>query len=118
MTTAASTNPSKLWHSARPAPKAHLLLLALSLAQFVPIIPVNVQIVLQAAICVYCGSWRSIKPSPPQETMSKTDAMKFPVMGSALLVTLFLAFKFLPKWVVNVLIAVRTQVASCHASVC
>jgi hypothetical protein len=36
-----------------------------------------------------------------QETMSKEHAMRFPLVGSAMLLSLFLLFKFLSKDLVN-----------------
>ena len=36
-----------------------------------------------------------------QETMSNEHAMRFPLVGSAMLLSLFLLFKFLPKDLVN-----------------
>lgn len=36
-----------------------------------------------------------------QETMSKEHAMRFPFIGSAVLLSLFLLFKFLPKDLIN-----------------
>jgi minor histocompatibility antigen H13 len=36
-----------------------------------------------------------------QETMSKEHAMRFPLVGSAMLLSLFLLFKFISKDLVN-----------------
>lgn len=36
-----------------------------------------------------------------QETVSKEHAMRFPFIGSAVLLSLFLLFKFLPKDLIN-----------------
>ena len=70
---------------------------------FVPY-PPNVNVIVTAAIVVFCGCWRSIKPEPPVESMSKKDAYKFPLVGSVMLFGLFLAFKFLPKDMVNMVL--------------
>lgn len=88
-----------------PAPLAHAALIIISiLPLFVPI-PTNINIVLTAAATVYVGSWRSVKAEPPTEAMTKKDAMKFPLMGSIMLFSLFLAFKFLPKDLVNLVLS-------------
>jgi minor histocompatibility antigen H13 len=70
---------------------------------FVPY-PPNINVIVTAAIVVFCGCWRSIKPEPPVESMSKKDAYKFPLVGSVMLFGLFLAFKFLPKDMVNMVL--------------
>ena len=41
----------------------------------------------------------------PTETMSKSDAMRFPLVGSCVLFGLFLLFKFLPARFVNALLS-------------
>ncbi|GFR51918.1 hypothetical protein Agub_g14402 [Astrephomene gubernaculifera] len=94
-----------LYASDKPALIAHLLLLALSLAPLVINVPTNVNIVATAALAVYAGSWRSVKPAPPTESMTKKDAMRFPIVGSCVLFGLFLLFKFVPKWIVNALLS-------------
>jgi len=88
-----------------PAPLAHAVLsIIYILPLFVPI-PTNINIVLTAAATVYVGSWRSVKAEPPTEAMTKKDAMKFPLMGSIMLFSLFLAFKFLPKDLINLVLS-------------
>lgn len=88
-----------------PVPLAHAVLIIISiLPLFVPI-PTNINIVLTAAVTVFVGSWRSVKPEPPTEAMTRKDAMKFPLMGSIMLFSLFLAFKFLPKDLVNLVLS-------------
>jgi minor histocompatibility antigen H13 len=88
-----------------PAPKAHALLLALALSPLLVHLPYSASIVLHAALAVYVGAWRSVKPEPPQESMSDGDAYRFPLVGSCVLFGLFLCFKFLPKSLVNALLA-------------
>lgn len=88
-----------------PAPKAHVLLMVLTFLPLVVYVPYSVSIVLHAAITVYIGSWRSVKEEAPAESMSTKDAMKFPLVGSCVLFGLFLLFKFLPKQLVNALLA-------------
>lgn len=54
-----------------PAPLEHLLLLVVTLLPlFVPV-PTNLNIVSTAAACVLCGCWRSVKPEPPAESMTR-----------------------------------------------
>ncbi|KAL6763131.1 signal peptide peptidase-domain-containing protein [Haematococcus lacustris] len=110
---------SKIWASDRPAPIAHALLALLTIWPLTPIrflhLPANVNIVIIASLTVYTGCWRSIKLLPPTETMTKKDAMRFPFIGSAVLFSLFLAFKFLPKDVVNTLFSLYIGTAAVMA---
>jgi len=80
---------------------ANLTLAGLSLAPLVVNVNPNVNVVLTACLTVYVGCYRSVKPTPPSETMSKEHAMRFPFVGSAMLLSLFLLFKFLSKDLVN-----------------
>ncbi|CAD6248398.1 unnamed protein product [Miscanthus lutarioriparius] len=80
---------------------ANLALAGLSLAPLVVNVNPNVNVVLTACLTVYVGCYRSVKPTPPSETMSKEHAMRFPLVGSAMLLSLFLLFKFLSKDLVN-----------------
>lgn len=90
----------------------------------------NINVILTACLAVFVGCYRSVKSTPPtvsihppflnlsrlslfcvniylsciffsQETMSKAHAMRFPLVGSAMLLSLFLLFKFLSKDLVN-----------------
>lgn len=88
-----------------PALKAHALLLLLSVVPTVLYLPYSVSVVLHAALTVYVGSWRSVRADPPTESMTHTDAMRFPIVGSCVLFGLFLAFKWLPKALVNALLS-------------
>lgn len=84
-----------------PATKALVALAILAaLPAFVPI-PVNLNIIATASLCVFVGCWRSVKATPPEDSMSRKDAMTFPLIGSAVLLGLFLLFKFLPQELVN-----------------
>uniref|UniRef100_A0A0E0L2Z7 Uncharacterized protein n=1 Tax=Oryza punctata TaxID=4537 RepID=A0A0E0L2Z7_ORYPU len=80
---------------------ANLALAGLSLAPLVVKVNPNVNVILTACLAVYVGCYRSVKPTPPSETMSKEHAMRFPLVGSAMLLSLFLLFKFLSKDLVN-----------------
>jgi hypothetical protein len=57
--------------SALPAPLAHAALAVLAIAPLLVQVPVNANIVLTAAITVLVGCWRSVKPEPPAEAMTK-----------------------------------------------
>ncbi|KAK6164059.1 hypothetical protein DH2020_000923 [Rehmannia glutinosa] len=80
---------------------ANLALAGLTLAPLVVKVNPNLNVILTACLSVYVGCYRSVKPTPPSETMSNEHAMRFPLVGSAMLLSLFLLFKFLSKDLVN-----------------
>eukprot|EP00262_Sarcandra_glabra_P005993 TRINITY_DN17978_c0_g1_i1.p1 TRINITY_DN17978_c0_g1~~TRINITY_DN17978_c0_g1_i1.p1 ORF type:complete len:353 (+),score=58.30 TRINITY_DN17978_c0_g1_i1:219-1277(+) len=80
---------------------ANLALAGLALAPLVLNVDPNLNVILTACLTVYVGCHRSVKPTPPSETMSNEHAMRFPLVGSAMLLSLFLLFKFLSKDLVN-----------------
>ncbi|KAG8371018.1 hypothetical protein BUALT_Bualt13G0043400 [Buddleja alternifolia] len=80
---------------------ANLALAGLTLAPLIVNIDPNLNVILTACLTVYVGCYRSVKPTPPTETMSNEHAMRFPLVGSAMLLSLFLLFKFLSKDLVN-----------------
>ncbi|KAJ4959541.1 hypothetical protein NE237_026652 [Protea cynaroides] len=80
---------------------ANLALAGLTLAPLVVKVDPNLNVILTACLTVYVGCYRSVKPTPPSETMSNEHAMRFPLIGSAMLLSLFLLFKFLSKDLVN-----------------
>jgi len=51
------------------------------------------------------GCKRSIKSQGPTEAMTQSEAAKFPLIGSAVLFSLFLVLKFIPKDLVNKVLA-------------
>uniref|UniRef100_A0A0C9QNB2 TSA: Wollemia nobilis Ref_Wollemi_Transcript_18749_1749 transcribed RNA sequence n=1 Tax=Wollemia nobilis TaxID=56998 RepID=A0A0C9QNB2_9CONI len=83
---------------------ANVALAGLTLAPLVVKVNPNVNVVLTACLTVYIGCHRSVKPAPPSETMSKEHAMRFPLIGSVVLFSLFLLFKFLSKDLVNAIL--------------
>lgn len=99
-----TVSPAKQYATAKPAPKSHILLVLLTVLPSIVQVPVNFNIVATAALAVYAGSWRSVKPTPATESMTKSDAMRFPLVGSCVLFGLFLAFKVFPAWLVNALL--------------
>eukprot|EP00249_Psilotum_nudum_P015932 c25586_g1_i1 orf=362-1420(+) len=80
---------------------ASIALAALTLAPLLVRVNPNLNVVVTACLTVFIGCHRSVKPAPPSERMSKEHAMRFPFIGSAVLLSLFLLFKFLPKDLVN-----------------
>ncbi|XP_043815976.1 signal peptide peptidase isoform X2 [Manihot esculenta] len=80
---------------------ANFALAGLTLAPLLVKVDPNLNVVLTACLTVYVGCYRSVKPTPPSETMSNEHAMRFPFVGSAMLLSLFLLFKFLSKDLVN-----------------
>lgn len=80
---------------------ANIALAGLTVAPLFVNVNSNLNVILTACLTVYVGCYRSVKPEPPAETMSNEHAMRFPLIGSAMLLSLFLLFKFLSKDVVN-----------------
>lgn len=80
---------------------ANVALAGLSLAPLVVKVEPNLNVIFTACLTVFVGCYRSVKAHPPTETMSKEHAMRFPFVGSAMLLSLFLLFKFFPKDLVN-----------------
>ncbi|KAF7153486.1 hypothetical protein RHSIM_Rhsim01G0194700 [Rhododendron simsii] len=80
---------------------ANIALAGLTLAPLVLKVDPNLNVILTACLAVYVGCYRSVKSTPPSETMSNEHAMRFPLVGSAMLLSLFLLFKFVSKDLVN-----------------
>jgi len=57
-----------------------------------------------------------VKTGPPEENMTKKDAMKFPFIGSLSLISLFILFKLLPAEAVNFTLSFYFLVAGCVAT--
>jgi minor histocompatibility antigen H13 len=96
---------ASVWVSSTPAIMAHALLLALAALPLIIPMSTNLSIILHAALTVYAGSWRSVKATPSSDSMTKQEAFRFPIVGSCVLFSLFLAFKFLPKELVNAMLS-------------
>ncbi|ETV71109.1 hypothetical protein H257_13509 [Aphanomyces astaci] len=90
----------------------YVVLISIIAASNFVLIPVNVQLILSATSIVYIGATLSLKLKHKREAageknedaMTKEDAYMFPVIGSAMLLGLYLAFKFFDKEVVNLLL--------------
>ena len=99
---AVEATPSLTTHSTLIA--LHMLTVINAVLPLVVEYPPNVNVVVTASLAVLTGCVRSVKDTPPTESMTKKDAYKFPLMGSVMLFGLFLAFKFLPKDMVNMVL--------------
>eukprot|EP00767_Chilomastix_cuspidata_P001537 gnl/Chilomastix_cuspidata/1655.p1 GENE.gnl/Chilomastix_cuspidata/1655~~gnl/Chilomastix_cuspidata/1655.p1 ORF type:complete len:364 (+),score=110.14 gnl/Chilomastix_cuspidata/1655:96-1094(+) len=72
-------------------------------------IPAFLSLVVLATLCIHCGTMLSLKiPSEVQKgvvsMMGKKESQRMPVVASALLLGLFLAFKYLPKNLFNLIL--------------
>ena len=54
-----------------PATKALAALAILALLPALIPVPVNINIVLTASLCVFVGCWRSVKATPPEDSLSR-----------------------------------------------
>ena len=67
-------------------------------------------LITTAALCIYCGSKKANKlkeeKSTEVEKMKTKDALKFPIVGSAVLFTIFLVVKYIRKDLINVLVSI------------
>ena len=106
MSSSVQAKARAMFSSDRPALIAHVALITLQLATLVIHVPTTFNIIASASLCVYAGSWRSIKAEEPnaKDVMTKTDAMRFPLIGSCTLFGLFVLFKICPKELVNALL--------------
>lgn len=81
----------------------------------VVILPVSFSLVLTSTLILYIGCHRSLKlllteenggtPKSEKEVLSVNDAYKFPFVGSAALLSLYIAFKVMDKDSVNLLLS-------------
>ncbi len=75
-------------------------------------LPIQVNTIMTATLVIFLSSHRSLRlldheaiPLEEKETLSQTDAMKFPIIGSISLFGLYAAFKYLDKDTVNIILA-------------
>jgi len=89
------------------------LFLLTAVSQFV-LIPINVNLVATSFFIIYIGSYQSLQlkfdkadgtSTEELETMTAGDAAMFPIVGSGVLFSLYIMFKFFPKEYVNMLLA-------------
>jgi minor histocompatibility antigen H13 len=85
------------------APFAHLALALLTVAPLFTAVNTNLNVLLTASLAVYAGAHRSVRPAASglTEAMSKQDAMRFPIVGSCVLLGFFILFKYLPADLIN-----------------
>ena len=89
---------------------SYMLLIACNTLPFVTHIAPNFQVLIQTPVIVYIGSIHSLRlygktvdtEAEGVETMTKKDALMFPVIGSCTLGGLFLAFTYLNKDYINI----------------
>ena len=83
--------------------RIHLSCLLALAEAIAPTFCTGMLIILTASSIIYGGSWRSVRSEAGRNrddapvSMTKGDAMRFPVMGSVVLLSLFAAIKLLPK---------------------
>lgn len=53
-----------------PAPWSHLALVVLWVTPMFVEIPANLSVILHACLAVWVGCWRSVKATPPTESMT------------------------------------------------
>lgn len=61
--------------------------------------------IVSAVVMVYLGSTRQLHAAGPKGGVAMKDALWIPVVGSLTLVSLYIAFKYLPQNIVNFLIS-------------
>lgn len=90
---------------------AYLMLIAANTLNFFFLIPPNIQVLFQTPLIVYIASIHSLRlyclttdiQKEGVETMTKKDAMLFPVFAGSALVGLFVLFKFFDPSLINML---------------
>ncbi|CZU00266.1 signal peptide peptidase [Plasmodium falciparum NF54] len=93
-----------------------IIVLTIILSKFV-VIPLMAQMFLYTFITIYIGSHDSLKQLEIDDKTKKSDnitaydAMMFPVIGSAALLTLYFAYKFLDPFYVNLLLTLYLTLA-------
>ncbi|CAD2100444.1 signal peptide peptidase, putative [Plasmodium vinckei brucechwatti] len=93
-----------------------IIVLIIILSRFI-VIPLIAQMSLYTFITIYIGSHESIRQLEADEKSQKTDhittydAIMFPIIGSAALLTLYFAYKFLDPYYVNMLLTVYLTMA-------
>lgn len=99
---------------------AYHVLFGIWAASYFYLIPVPVNLIMTSALIIYIGCHRSLallqtdektgEAVVERETLTKEDAMKFPIIGSVALGTLYVAFKYLDKDWVNFLLSLYFSV--------
>lgn len=75
-------------------------------------IPVSLNLIVTSTLIIYIGAHRSLRllikgeHAVEKEVLSAQDAYKFPFVGSAALFSLYIAFKYFDKEIVNLLLSI------------
>ena len=93
---------------------SYVVLFGIWAASSFMVIDMTASVILQATLIIIIGSYRSLnllatpeeRDGAEKEVMSSKDAAQFPIIGSAALFGLFLAFKYLDREMVNLLLSV------------
>ena len=82
---------------------SYFLLLAIQLATLFTPVPMSLQMLLSASLCVYIGCSLSLSQEVA-EKLTQGDAMQFPLVAGAALCALFVAFKYFSAEWTNLLL--------------
>jgi minor histocompatibility antigen H13 len=88
-----------------------LLFLIWGLSNYI-LIPVSLNLITTSTLIIYIGSHRSLRllikgeHAVEKEVLTANEAYKFPFIGSASLFGLYLAFKYLDKYYVNLILSI------------
>ncbi len=93
---------------------SYVVLFGIWAASSFVVIDMTASVILQATLIIIIGSYRSLnllatpeeRDGAEKEVMSSKDAAQFPIIGSAALFGLFLAFKYLDREMVNLVLSV------------
>lgn len=104
---------------------SYLVLFLFWALSYVIVIPVALNLIVQSTLIVYIGSHRSLTllvkevdggaKAQETEVLSMNDAYKFPFVGSAALLGLYVAFKFCDKDTVNLVLSLYFSVVGVFA---
>jgi minor histocompatibility antigen H13 len=73
---------------------------------YIIILPIKLQMLMYTLPIIYIASHLGIGiPNTKAETMTKKDAIIFPFIGSATLLSLYFAYKYVGPWLLNVLVS-------------
>lgn len=100
---------------------AYAALIGIWLVPSQVLVPVSVNLIFTSALLIYIGSFTSLKmrdktaPGVEVDAISSKDAMQFPLYGSAALCSLYCAYKYLDKDMVNLIMSVYFAVVGAFA---
>ena len=100
---------------------AYAALIGIWLVPSQVLVPVSVNLIFTSALLIYIGSFTSLKmrdktaPGVEVDAISSKDAMQFPLYGSAALCSLYCAYKYLDKDMINLIMSVYFAVVGAFA---